>query len=68
MKADPNLHVVPLVVLGSHMRAEDIKCLYDENASCVIPLPDNFSRLEQTFGIIKEFWLSHARLPAETMA
>jgi CheY-like chemotaxis protein len=65
LKSDPQLCLIPVVVLGSQMQARDIEHMYDEHASCVIPLPDTLPELERVFVIIKEFWLSKARLPIE---
>jgi response regulator RpfG family c-di-GMP phosphodiesterase len=63
LKHEPTLCVIPVLVLASVIRTEDIRRLYDDNASCVIPLPQALEDLERVFHTIKQLWLNHARLP-----
>jgi CheY-like chemotaxis protein len=63
VKQDPKMQAVPVLVLGSNMRPQDIQRMYAEFACCVIPLPETLADLEPVFGAIKDLWLSKARLP-----
>ena len=63
IKADPNLRRIPVVILTTSTRDEDIFTAYDLAANCYINKPvdlDEFNKIVQS---IENFWLTIVKLP-----
>ena len=63
LKQDPELKVIPVVVLTTSSRPADIRQSYLNHASCFVTKPvtlNDFRRVLQETG---DFWLSIVRLP-----
>ena len=63
VKADPELAVIPVVVLTSSEADEDILRSYELHANCYITKPVNFKQLLTVVKAIEEFWLTIVKLP-----
>ncbi len=65
IKADPDLHRIPVVVMTTSKAPQDVEYAYDLNANCYIAKPlqlDDFMCVVQS---IEDFWLTRATLPAK---
>jgi CheY-like chemotaxis protein len=63
IKGDPNLRRIPVVILTTSTRDEDIFTAYDLAANCYINKPvdlDEFNKIVQS---IENFWLTIVKLP-----
>jgi CheY-like chemotaxis protein len=63
LKGDPNLRRIPVVILTTSTRDEDIFTAYDLAANCYINKPvdlDEFNKIVQS---IENFWLTIVKLP-----
>lgn len=63
LKSDPELKLIPVVVLTTSKAEEDVLKSYDLGANCYIPKPvgmDQFIHIVQT---IEDFWFTIVKLP-----
>ncbi len=65
VKDDPDLRVIPVVVLTSSAEEEDVVKSYKLHANCYIRKPIDLKGFEQIVRSIDEFWFSVVRLPPE---
>lgn len=63
IKADPNLHRIPVVILTTSQAEEDIARAYDLNANCYITKPVDLDQFFRVVRTIEDFWLTVVRLP-----
>jgi CheY-like chemotaxis protein len=63
MKDDPDLKVIPVVVLTTSRAEEDILKAYEHHANCYITKPVDFQQFLHVVQSIENFWLSVVRLP-----
>jgi CheY-like chemotaxis protein len=63
IKEDPELKIIPVVVLTSSSAESDVQKSYDLHANCYIVKPVNFDRLMEVVQMVEGFWLSLVRLP-----
>jgi chemotaxis family two-component system response regulator Rcp1 len=63
MKEDPDLKVIPVVVLTTSRAEEDILKAYEHHANCYITKPVDFQQFLRVVQSIEDFWLSVVRLP-----
>jgi len=61
-KADPRLRGIPVLVIKSYMRQDEIDRLFSEQASSVIELPGKLSEVEEMVRLIKAYWFGIAGL------
>ncbi len=61
-KADPRLRGIPVLVIKSYMRRDEIDQLFSEQASSVIELPGKLSEVEEMVRLIKAYWFGIAGL------
>ena len=66
IKADPELHKVPIVVLTSSNAETDVCKSYDLHANCYIVKPVDFAALVEVVRSIDQFWMSVVTLPTRT--
>jgi two-component system, chemotaxis family, response regulator Rcp1 len=64
LKKDPNLRRIPVVVLTTSSREQDIDSAYDLNANCYIVKPIDFEQFCNTVKAIQNFWFTTAKLPS----
>jgi CheY-like chemotaxis protein len=57
------LRLVPVVVLSTSSRQEDVEELYAVGANTYIAKPQDFGRFVEVLQTIQRYWLDHALLP-----
>ena len=63
IKADPNLKLIPIVVLTLSAGEEDILKSYGLHANCYIEKPVDLRQFVKVMKSIENFWLAIVRLP-----
>jgi len=63
IRATPALKAVPVIVLTTSRRLEDIQEMYAAGANTYIEKPQNFNRFVQVLQTIQRYWLDTALLP-----
>ncbi len=61
VKASPELHLIPVVVLSNSQREEDITRAYEAYASAVLVKPTHLEALQRLVEALLAYW-RHARL------
>ncbi len=67
IKADPELHRIPIVVLTTSKAEEDVVRTYNLGVNSFIVKPVTFEALVQVTRVLTEYWFSIVRLPAHQM-
>ncbi len=65
IKADPNLKMLPVVVLTTSSAENDIVNTYSLHANCYITKPVDLEQFVKVVKSIDDFWLTVVRLPSE---
>jgi CheY-like chemotaxis protein len=65
IKREKTLLHIPVFVLSTSTRDEDINAAYDLNANCYIPKPADLEGLIEMGKLIEAFWLRMVVLPDE---
>jgi two-component system, chemotaxis family, response regulator Rcp1 len=65
LKADPQLRMIPVVVLTTSRAEQDILKSYELHANCYISKPVNFQQFIDVIRSIEHFWLTVVTLPQE---
>jgi CheY-like chemotaxis protein len=63
LKADPDLHRIPAVVLTTSAAEEDIARSYELHANCYITKPVDLSQFMKIVLSIEDFWFTVVKLP-----
>lgn len=63
LKGDPDLRRIPVAVLTSSDRPEDITATYQQGGNTYIVKPSSFSDLRQWLQAVNDFWTEVAVLP-----
>lgn len=63
VRADRGLRLVPVVVLSTSNRQEDVEDLYANGANTYIQKPQDFGRFVEVLQTIQRYWLDTALLP-----
>jgi len=63
IKGDPQLRLIPVVVLTSSEAELDIVRSYASGANCYVTKPVNLTALQQVMESVKSFWFTIVRLP-----
>jgi CheY-like chemotaxis protein len=63
VRGTPALRAVPVVVLTTSRRQEDVEELYAAGANTYIEKPQEFARFVQVLQTIQRYWLDTALLP-----
>jgi two-component system, chemotaxis family, response regulator Rcp1 len=63
IRADPQLHLIPVVVLTSSKAEQDIVKMYELRANCYVVKPVDFQNLMQVVKSIESFWLTVVVFP-----
>jgi len=64
LKDDPDLKMIPVVVLTTSKAEEDIIRSYKLHANCYVTKPVNFERFLEIVKSIESFWFTVVSLPA----
>lgn len=65
VKADPKLHMIPIVVLTTSQAEEDIVRSYDLHANCFVSKPVDLQGLIKVVQAIDSFWFGVVQLPRD---
>jgi CheY-like chemotaxis protein len=68
VKGSGDLALIPLIVLTTSDRENDVKKAYSLHANCYITKPLEIDAFIDKIRAIEQFWLTHARLPNGVMA
>jgi CheY-like chemotaxis protein len=68
IKADERLSTIPVIVLTTSDREQDVKNAYRLHANCYLTKPLEMEEFIQKVQAIEEFWLGHVRLPKRLSA
>ncbi|EAU63196.1 two-component response regulator [Stigmatella aurantiaca DW4/3-1] len=63
LKKDPLLKRIPVIILSTSRRDEDVLKSYDLGANCFITKPGSFSELIQVMKVLDACWIQIAELP-----
>ena len=63
VKADANLHRIPVVLLTTSQAQEDVDRAYDLHANCYISKPVDFDQFANVVRAIDQFWFTVVTLP-----
>lgn len=63
VKSDPDLKAIPVAVLTTSTREEDIVQAYTANANCYIQKPVDLAQLTRVVKSIEDFWFTIVSLP-----
>ena len=63
LKAEPDLHSIPVIVLTTSAAERDVLRSYELSASCYITKPIDLNEFITVVRSIENFWLSIVRLP-----
>ncbi|SEU23430.1 response regulator [Stigmatella erecta] len=68
LKQDPRLKRIPVVILSTSRRDEDVVGSYDLGANCFITKPGSFSELIQMMKVLDAHWVQTAELPRAALS
>lgn len=63
LKTHPLLKIIPVIVMTTSDRAEDIYQCYDLHANSYITKPDSFKESLEVFQAFEDFWMKSVRIP-----
>ncbi len=63
IKNDPDLMIIPVVMLTTSDSEKDIFASYNSHANCYITKPVNFKNFMEVIQTIKDFWINVVQLP-----
>ena len=63
VKSDPELRVIPVIVLTSSDRTEDINATYSSGGNSYVTKPTNSSGLREGLRNVASYWIGQAQLP-----
>lgn len=67
IKDDPDLKLIPVVILTSSKEEEDICRSYQMHANCYITKPVDFEQFMKVVKSIEDFWLTIVKLPCRAL-
>jgi CheY-like chemotaxis protein len=65
VRQDARFRQVPIVVLTTSGRPDDVRQAYDDGANAYLLKPVEFSRFTEVIGHLASFWLETVELPPE---
>jgi two-component system, chemotaxis family, response regulator Rcp1 len=65
IKSDPDLLMIPVVILTTSKAEEDIEKTYNAGANCYISKPVGLSELQKVVSVIESFWFTVVKLPVK---
>jgi CheY-like chemotaxis protein len=63
IRADSQLHHIPVIILTTSDYEEDIINSYELQANCYLTKPKSLLEFQETIALIEDFWLQFAQLP-----
>ena len=68
IKNDENLRSIPVIVLTTSDREQDVRRAYSLHANCYLTKPLEIDEFVDKVKAIEDFWLTYARLPHKRIA
>jgi chemotaxis family two-component system response regulator Rcp1 len=68
IKGDPNLRMIPTIILTSTDSEKDILACYLLGANCCLRKPLDWEAFDSLLRSIDKFWLTRAKLPGRNTA
>jgi CheY-like chemotaxis protein len=65
IKADPQLKIIPVVILTTSAAERDVLKTYELNANCYVTKPIDLEQFISVVKLIEAFWLAVVKLPLE---
>ncbi len=65
IKSDPELMMIPVIVLTTSSAEQDVLNMYAHHANCYITKPVDFSQFINVIRSIENFWLTIVKLPTK---
>jgi two-component system, chemotaxis family, response regulator Rcp1 len=63
VKQDPELRLIPIIVLTTSNAPHDINACYERHANCYIVKPLELDAFSELMATIRSFWMGVVRLP-----
>jgi CheY-like chemotaxis protein len=63
IKSNPTLRRIPIIILSTSRREEDVLGSYDMGANCFITKPETFEQLVEVVKVLDKHWLQTVELP-----
>ena len=65
IKEDPNLRLIPVVIITTSQNEQDILKAYDLHVNCYITKPVDLDQFIRIVKFIEDFWLTIVKLPKQ---
>lgn len=63
VKSDPNLSMIPIIVLTTSLSDDDVRQAYRSGANCYVVKPLDYEHFRAVIRSLCNFWFEHVRLP-----
>jgi CheY-like chemotaxis protein len=63
IRAQPAIHTLPVIVLSSSHRPEDLRVAYASGANSYLVKPPTIDGLTEMVSSVKDYWLGRSQLP-----
>ncbi|MGG6296730.1 response regulator [Leptolyngbya sp. AN02str] len=63
IKADPQLKMIPVVILTTSINEQDVAQSYNLNANCYVSKPFDIQQFIYAIHMLRDHWLTVAKLP-----
>lgn len=67
VKADPNLRLIPVVIITSSEAEQDVLRTYELHANCYVTKPVDLEQFIKVIQSIETFWLTIVTLPSSVL-
>ncbi|MBI1860669.1 MAG: response regulator [Deltaproteobacteria bacterium] len=67
IKTDPELRSIPVIILSSSAREDDIRSSYESSAACYVRKPRDLEGYRELMGTLRRFWFDRVELPAHSL-
>lgn len=68
IKADPNLRLIPVVIITSSEAEQDVLRTYELHANCYVTKPVDLEQFIKVIQSIETFWLTIVTLPSSVVS
>jgi CheY-like chemotaxis protein len=63
LKSDPELKGIPVIVITSSVRDEDVRASYEMSAACYLKKPRDLAGYREMLSLLRKFWFEQVQLP-----
>ncbi len=68
IKSDPELSIIPVIMLSTSAVPDEVRESYQAHANCYVQKPTTLEQLVRLIGVIESFWMDLAILPGPSLA